>query len=578
MEYAGYIPVKGIDISGLTGKIADKVFTIGEEREAKRQELDDLAQEAKKGMFIPMTDNNALNKKIEGLTGTSTDLLYGLNKDLRSGKKTPSEYKRAVNSLLANVDNMKKMADQYDKRIESAADRIDKGEAGALQAEQIRFMDETLNLNNDWGIDEDTFDMYMLTKDGRKVYADWINKDGNLTSRKIDLSKKAKDNMAGWSAESFRESYGIGGAITHESLRANKSFAAEVESFAYAMTQGDNLQSVLLDNGGLKGSPLFIYSKDQAKSVIQEEVDKFYQINGIEPNEEELESIENRVVFMDQNGKPQFTEKQIEIAKERARDEIYIRAAEISNLDVQRGFSQNKGRGSGTQSQYQKQRESGAIYKAAVRAFQSDPDDESAMADLNKFAADRGKQAGVEYKFEKEKQPNPIDGEYGIIVTTYKEVLEMPSRSSEEFLNSPEYKEAVEKGKQKKTVDGQEVERTDRDKQTLIDGAYSRFSKDESNKIFVPKQQGEPQRLDKTSQLMQYLGSKKPFSDFDTGLRLYPDYESDYKRYMSEYYYPTKNSGGKPKSFEEWRKGGTTQGTTTNNNSSTVNVTSGSPI
>ena len=434
MEYAGYKPVKGIDISGLTGKIADKVFTIGEEREAKRQELDDLAQEAKKGMFIPMTDNNALNKKIEGLTGTSTDLLYGLNKDLRSGKKTPSEYKRAVNSLLANVDNMKKMADQYDKRIESAADRIDKGEAGALQAEQIRFMDETLNLNNDWGIDEDTFDMYMLTKDGRKVYADWINKDGNLTSRKIDLSKKAKDNMIGWSAESIREAYGIGGSITYESLRANKAFAAEVEAFAYAMTQGDNLQSILLDNGGLKGSPLFIYSKDQAQSVIQEEVDKFSQINGRNPNEEELESIENRVVFMDQNGEAQFTEKQIEMGKERARDEIYIRAAEIDNLSVQRPFDPRDKSTSTSRKAEIEQQSYNEGTKLAIQVMNAAPYETEVFEKLENYA----KKNGQNIKIRKEKQ---ADGTFKVLVDRVEYSKRFPRL--EEWVKTEEGKKAV---------------------------------------------------------------------------------------------------------------------------------------
>jgi hypothetical protein len=545
MEYAGYKPVKGIDISGLTGKIADKVFTIGEEREAKRQELDDLAQEAKKGMFIPMTDNNALNKKIEGLTGTSTDLLYRLNKDLRSGKKTPSEYKRAVNSLLANVDNMKKMADQYDKRIQSAADRIDKGEAGALQAEQIRFMDETLNLNNDWGIDEDTFDMYMLTKDGRKVYADWINKDGNLTSRKIDLSKKAKDNMVGWSAESIRKAYGIGGSITYESLRENKAFAAEVEAFAYAMTQGDNLQSILLDNGGLKGSPLFIYSKDQAQSVIQEEVDKFSQINGRNPNKEELESIENRVVFMDQNGEAQFTDKQIEMGKERARDEIYIRAAEISNLSVTKPFDPRTGsKETSADKKTARQNEmKGSAYKAAVRAMQSDPFDESAMSDLNKLAAEKQGGRGFSYKFTKDTKPGP-DGLFGITVVTSKLERKAPSKDSDEFKNSREYAE-YDNIKPSKNYT----------KKQLMDEAYKEFANNEINFKPIPEQY-DVERFTKTSDLMRFLGYEDDYIQaYDTGLEMYPDYESNYKRYMKEHYYPVKNSGGKPKSFEEWSNG-----------------------
>ena len=225
----------------------------------------------------------------------------------------------------------------------------------------------------------------------------------------------------------------------------------------------------------------------------------------------------------------------------------------------------------------QKEKKSVAVLKAAARAMQSDPFDKTAMADLNKMAADKETGAKIRYKFEKEKRRNPIDGKFGIVVTTYEKVLEMPSINSEEFKNSNEYKDAVAQGKTKKKEDGKEVERSDRDKQTLIEGAYNRFSKDESNRRYVDKKQDE-ERFDETRQLMQFLGSKNEFVDYETAFKIIPNYESDLKRYMSEYYYKTVNAGGSPITFEEWRSGttqGTTEETTTENN---IEVTSGSPI
>jgi len=561
MEYAGFVPVEGIDISGLTQKVSDKIFDIGEERKKKKQDLEDLTQKMMDESAIEMTDNNVINDKIAKFTEQYQNAIHENHKKLTSGQMSPSEYQRYMETAKRNIDAYAKSANSLDETIAKQAERIRKGEAGALQAEQIANLERIVSLENNQRVDENgrlVIDM----PDGRVVAVDALTKPGMFISRRIDLQGDLDESMKKWDANGMWSKFGIGGIEKWESLRDNDAYDLAKKKLALSMVSGDGMQSVLLDHGGIEG-PVYVYSKVDAEKAIQEEIDRLSKLKeGKEITEEELEEIRNKVVLMDSKGKPVFTEEQEKKALDLVQNAIDMRAAEKANLTVTKPFDSRSGQKKETPGQIGKKEKAGAIYKAASRAMQSDPFDKSAMNSLNKFAADRGKEAGVEYRFKKETKRNPVDGQFGIIVTTYDKVLEMPNINSEQFKKSAEYKDAVTQGKQKKIEDGKEVERTDRDRQTLIDGAYTRFSKDESNKVYVDKLQ-DTQRLTKTVDLMKYLGSKNPFDDYDTGLELYPNYESDLKRYMSEYYYKTKNAGGTPVIFEEWLKGTTTQGTTT---------------
>lgn len=531
MEYAGYIPVeKGLDISGLTDKIANKVFTIGQERETKRQELADLTQKTEEGMFIPMTDNNALNGKISEFTGVSTDYLYGLNKDLRSGKITPAEYKRRLNTLDGNVAEMKKMADQYDKRIQEAADRIEKGEAGVLQAEQIRFMDAALNLNNSWGLDKSTGKMYMLTPEGRKVYADWINKDGNLTSRKIDLVNKTNDYMKNWSAESIYERFGLGGSITYESLRSNEAFDRESNRFADMMVQGDNLQSIILDNGVID-HPLFAYSEEQTKQVVQEEIDRIKRINNGTITQEEIDRIEDSVVFMDKNGKAQFTDKQIEMAKDAVKDAIRIRTAEKAKLSVQRGFDpRDKSTNQKYQDTQQKEAESARLgYEAIVRAMNVDTADPQ---DLRALEA----KAKSPVTFTKRRES---DGSYRLYAQPTRTIYVAPSKS---FW----YNNYATDTQKKMSTAGWTAQ-------------YESWAKQEQNQTIDKQVPSGPEiPINEGIELAQYVYG----GDLNDAQRLYdlgrsqsPSYDQQVKDYYAKEYWVKKKTGQKPMTLGQWLKG-----------------------
>ena len=551
MEYAEFVPVQGIDISGLTRKVSDKIFDIGEERKKKKQDLEDLTQKMLDESAIEMTDNNVINDKIAKFTEQYQNAIHQNHRKLTSGQMSPAEYQRYMETAKRNIDAYAKSANSLDETIAKQAERIRKGEAGALQAEQIANLERIVSLENNQRVDENgrlVIDM----PDGRVVAVDALTKPGMFISRRIDLQGDLDKSMAKWDANGVWDEFGIGGVVKWESLRDNDSYDLAKKKLALSIVSGDGMQSVLLDHGGIEGA-IHVYSKADAEKAIQEEIDRLYKLKGDRGvTEEELQEIRNKVVLMDAKGKPVFTEEQEEKALELVQNAIDMRAAEKANLTVTKSYDpRTRSKRTATDIKIETQNKmKGSAYKAAVRAFESDPSDPSAMSDLDKLAAEKEGGRGFSYKFTKATHPD-ADGNFGITVVTSKIVRKAPGKESSEFKNSPEY------------AMYDKLPTTNFTKEELMNEAYKEFANNEVNFKQIPEKY-EEKTYYKTSDLMRFLGYEDDYVQaYETGLALYPNYESDYKRYMKDHYYPIKNSGGKPKSFEEWSKGNTTKGTGT---------------
>ena len=459
MEYAKFVPIEeGLDISGLTQKVSDKIFDIGEVRKKKKQDLEDLTQEMIDESAIEMTDNNVINDKIAKFTEQYQNAIHERHKKLVTGQMSPAEYQRYMETAKRNIDAYAKSANSLDETIAKQAERIRKGEAGALQAEQIANLERIVSLENNQRVDENgrlVIDM----PDGRVVAVDALAKPGMFISRRIDLQGDLDKAMAKWDANGVWNKFGIGGIEKWESLRDNDAYDLAKKRLALSMISGDGMQSVLLDHGGIEGA-IHVYSKADAEKAIQEEIDKLSKLKeGKEITEEELEEIRNKVVLMDSKGKPVFTEEQEKKALELVQNAIDMRAAEKANLTVTKPYdSRTGGKETAADKKTARQNElKGSAYKAAVRAMQSDPFDKSAMSDLNKLAAEKQGGRGYSYKFTKDTKPGP-DGLFGITVVTSEIVRKAPSKDSDEFKNSPEYAEydsmTPSKNYTKKTIDG----------------------------------------------------------------------------------------------------------------------------
>ena len=97
MEYAGYQPTDIIDWAGLTGKVADKITAISKDREARKQELEDIKIASQKELSkgVDLRNQSLQNIVIDGADQGRT-LLNKWNDDLKNGILDPKTYKQNI--------------------------------------------------------------------------------------------------------------------------------------------------------------------------------------------------------------------------------------------------------------------------------------------------------------------------------------------------------------------------------------------------------------------------------------------------------------------------------------------------
>lgn len=394
MEYAKYIPVEGLNVSGLTDSIANKVFTIGQDRQAKKTELANLQQELLDKSVIPMTETASINDHITKITSEYQDKIMEMYRQMTSGNLNPAEFKRFSETAKTNIDTYGKFANDLDKKFQDMAKRIQSGEGGTLQGEYARLLEEVTSLNNVQRVDENgRIVVDILDANGQvkqTVGLDYLNKPGKLVANKIDLQKNLSDAMDKWDAQGMWQSLARGGSVSWETIRENSGWKTASRALANAQLAGDGLQSVLFDHGGIR-TPIFAYSQADAKAKIDASIKEMIEINGgKELTAEQLQEIEDSVVLM--NGTtPVFTESQKKKAFDTVMKNIEVRAAEKMNMKIDRGYTPSSSGSSG--SSLNNDLKVGSAfegYKITVDAMMADPSNKAAFQKLIDYSKNSG--------------------------------------------------------------------------------------------------------------------------------------------------------------------------------------------
>ena len=573
MEYAGYIPVEGMDISGLTDKIANKVFTIGEERKKKKAELEDQFQAGlTKASSMDMTESATINDKIADVSEQYKESIYQLHKKMISGQISPSEFTRYTQTAKDNIDTFQKYANTLDARIKTQAERIAKGEAGALQGHQMALLEDAVKLGNKYRVDENgRIVVDILDESGnvtRTTNVDFLNKPGVLTSNKIDANAKVDDIMKNWDAQGMYERLARDGSVTWESIRANSAYKTARKTAALALISGDNLQSVLLDNGALPGA-IVAYSQSDAKNKISQQIAMESEVLGRKLTNEEISEIQDKIIMLDENGKAVISDKQREMAIKAIEDMIDIRAAEKTKLNVEKGHAPQKT----SSSDVKAAEELGSSvegFKAISKAMYSDPSNPQDLRALELKAKSIG-------KYVKLSKVKNSDGKWVVKVQEqkpYEHSKDITWYKNNIVTKSPEFKEWKKNNPDKKTSVYLYENRT------RIESEFNTWSEKDENKTEVSlKNIGEAKIIDEGKELAPFVyggDADKAYFDYQKGKNEASDYNTMLKEYY-DYYWNEKNNKRKPKiSLGEWEAGSRPSGTTTG--TTTSGVTAGSPI
>lgn len=273
MEYAGYQQTDIIDWAGLTGKVADKITSISKDREARKQELEDIKTASQKEISknVDLRNKSLQSIVIDGADQGRT-LLNKWNTDLKNGTLDPKTYKQRIANLNDNWQTLAGSAQTYDQRYEQVMNRQQPDENGRVIGSNFelelasRFGAATELKNKKIRVDEDGFvflaEIDPVTGEIVRDISDvnTLNNPENMIVNRVDVNSQVEEMMKGFKASDSFQSLARGGSKTITSILNTGDFPESRKRIANAIAPDSNPKaqlSVLVDNGVIDGAEYY---------------------------------------------------------------------------------------------------------------------------------------------------------------------------------------------------------------------------------------------------------------------------------------------------------------------------------
>ena len=353
LEYAGYQPTSQIDWGALSGKIADAITKIGEDRNAKRAEIDQKTTDTES--LIANSDlsqqDTSLNNKLLKTAQSTRDQIAKWNKQLKNRQLSPDEYKKKLANIQESWNILSNSVKTFDQKAEEFMKRQQIGENGRTQGSTYEAF-----LNSRYGRQADLRNKEILPDDnGHFIWATYddngnmigsdgdiraINRVENLYDNDFDVNSTVKQYVDNFPSYVTWTATGKNGEITIDDIRQNKAFDQTKASVMATLTNNPRKTlAVIADNADI--APAFYESDAEYKQQKKKLEDEARTVNSYlsdkskvgsdgltddQRNKIELSLVKN-VMGPDGVMNPELTEKQ----KKYARDVVGA-ALEIQTL------------------------------------------------------------------------------------------------------------------------------------------------------------------------------------------------------------------------------------------------------
>lgn len=358
IEYAGFVPTDPINWAELAGDLAGKVYQIGEERQKKREELDQIAADNQKllNSWQP-GKNQTFNQAVLRGADQGRVLIKQWNDDLKAGLISPTDYKNKMNNMKEYWGILAQTAKTYDDRYLEILKRQTPDENGKIQASsfEIDMFDELAQMSNlsqsatQWDYDGR---LYMANTDpnngkikGNIYDVRTVNLPDNIIANRVNVDDQVNGVVKNWDTKTLFEKVAKGGELTIESAKNQDSYKIMVERLANTIAPDNNPRaqiSVLADNGVL--TPYYYKTDQEYKTIKEQQINDLRQLKidsgatDTSITKEELDDIEISLVrkVQDRNGlfMPVLTDEQKKLARERVKESIDIQLAEKIQKDM----------------------------------------------------------------------------------------------------------------------------------------------------------------------------------------------------------------------------------------------------
>ncbi len=292
MEYAGYQPTDIVDWAGLTGKVVDKITSISKDREARKQELDDIKAASQKEISksVDLRNRSLQSIVIDGADQGRT-LLNKWNADLKNGTLDPKIYKQRIANLNDNWQTLAGSAKTYDQRYEEVMNRQQPDENGKVIGSNFelelasRFGTATELKNKKIRVDEEGMVFLSeidpvtgeIIRDVSDVNS--LNRPENMIVNRVDVNAEVEDMMKGFKASDSFQALARGGSKNINSILNTGDFPESRKRIANAIAPDSNPKaqlSVLVDNGVIDGAEYYeteAEKKQKLDALIAEETE-----------------------------------------------------------------------------------------------------------------------------------------------------------------------------------------------------------------------------------------------------------------------------------------------------------------
>lgn len=352
VEYAGYIPTQKINWAKLSDDLAGKVYKIGEERQKKREELDQIAtdNQAMLNAWQP-GKNQTFNQAVLRGADQARVLIKQWNDQLKRGEISPVDYKNKMNNMKEYWGILAQTAKTYDDRYLEVIKRQTPDENGKIQASsfEIDMLDDLAQMSDlsksatQWDNDGR---LYMANTDPNngQILGDiydvrTVNLPDNIIANRVYVDESVNGIVKNWEPKVIFKDLGKGGELNIESVKEQDEYKIMVENVVNTIAPDNNPRaqiSVLADNGVI--TPFYYKTDEEYKTKKEQQINRLKQLKidagakDTEVTKEELDKIELSLVrkVQDRNGlfMPVLTEDQKNAAKKRVRDSAGIQLAE----------------------------------------------------------------------------------------------------------------------------------------------------------------------------------------------------------------------------------------------------------
>lgn len=363
IEYSGYVQAPRVDWAALSGGLAKSITAAGENRVARREELDKIASDnINKINEIDQGKSQTFGNMILDFQNNGREQINGWNQQLKAGTMTSADYKKRISNLSDYTGILASSAKTLDERINTAVQRQADGVASSYEIEMLKNIGSMAEIKDSkffvsdsgtivWSkVDPTTGAMVGEPKDVRTP-----SLPQNMVDNKVVVTDFVKDATKNWDTVQIFTDKGGGAYRDITSVKNNPAYKEMAAKVAIAATSSPRATlSVLADNGVI--DPVFYSTEAEKKAAIEERYAEMEELNRVAGGDGKItdaqrKKVENSLVKNtigpDGTYNPELTKDQIKLAQDHVINEVDMQMKVALDAQGRTQYAPNYGGGGG---------------------------------------------------------------------------------------------------------------------------------------------------------------------------------------------------------------------------------------